>query len=34
MVANARHNRATPLFWLNIVWSLVAIMGLLQVDKP
>jgi hypothetical protein len=34
LVANARHNRARPLFWLNIVWSLVAIMGLLQVGKP
>lgn len=34
LVANARHNRVRPLFWLNIVWSLVAIMGLLQVYKP
>lgn len=30
MVVNARHNKAKPLFWLNIVWSLIAIMGLLQ----
>ena len=30
MVANAKHNRAKPLFWLNIVWSLIAIVGLLQ----
>jgi hypothetical protein len=33
MVVNARHNRARPLFWLNIVWSLIAIMGLLQLVK-
>ena len=33
MVANARHNRAKPLFWLNIVWALVAIIGLLQLGK-
>jgi hypothetical protein len=30
MVANAKHNRAKPLFWLNVVWSLIAIIGLLQ----
>jgi hypothetical protein len=30
MIANAKHNKAKPLFWLNIVWSLVAIVGLLQ----
>jgi hypothetical protein len=30
MVVNARHNRAKPLFWLNIVWALVAIIGLVQ----
>lgn len=32
MVANARHNHAKPLFWLNVVWSLVAVIGLLQVN--
>jgi hypothetical protein len=30
MVANAKCNKAKPLFWLNIVWALVAIMGLFQ----
>ncbi len=30
MVVNAKHKGARPLFWLNIVWSLVAIIGLLQ----
>jgi hypothetical protein len=30
MVVNARHKGARPLLWLNIVWSLVAIVGLLQ----
>lgn len=30
MVANARHNKATPLLWLNVVWALVAVLGLLQ----
>lgn len=34
MVVNARHNRAKPLLWLNIIWSLVAVAGLLQLDKP
>jgi hypothetical protein len=34
MVANAKHKGAKPLFWLNIVWSLVAIVGLLQLGKP
>lgn len=33
MIANAKHNKAKPLFWLNIVWALVAIMGLLQLVK-
>jgi hypothetical protein len=30
MVLNARHKGATPLLWLNIVWALVAIIGLTQ----
>ena len=30
MVANAKHKKATPLVWLNVVWSLVATIGLLQ----
>ena len=30
MVVNAQHIGAKPLLWLNIVWSLVAITGLLQ----
>ncbi len=30
MVINARHNKTNPLFWLNIVWSLIALLGLLQ----
>jgi hypothetical protein len=30
MVINARQSEAKPLFWLNIVWALVAIMGLFQ----
>ena len=34
LVVNARHSGARPLFWLNVVWSLVAIMGLLQLTKP
>jgi hypothetical protein len=33
LVANAKHNRARPLFWLNIVWCGVAIVGLLQLGK-
>jgi hypothetical protein len=33
MVVNARHNEAKPLFWLNVVWALVAILGLLQLGK-
>jgi hypothetical protein len=32
MVANAKHNGAKPLFWLNVVWALVAIMGLFQLS--
>jgi hypothetical protein len=31
MAANARHNGAKPLYWLNVVWSLVAVVGLLQI---
>jgi hypothetical protein len=34
MVANAKHKGARPLLWLNIVWALVAIVGLLKFDKP
>lgn len=30
MVVNAKYKGARPLFWLNIVWALVAIIGLLQ----
>jgi hypothetical protein len=30
MVVNARHKQAKPLFWLNVVWSLVAVIGLIQ----
>jgi hypothetical protein len=30
MVINAGHKEAKPLFWLNVVWSLVAILGLMQ----
>jgi len=33
MVVNAKHKGARPLFWLNIVWALVAIVGLVQLDK-
>lgn len=33
MAINARYNRAKPLFWLNIVWSTIAIFGLLQINK-
>jgi hypothetical protein len=32
MVVNAKHKGARPLFWLNIVWALVAIMGLVQLS--
>ncbi|MGZ8191277.1 MAG: CBU_0592 family membrane protein [Methylococcaceae bacterium] len=31
MVVNAWHKSARPLLWLNIVWSLVAIIGLIQI---
>jgi hypothetical protein len=31
MVANAGHNKARPLFWLNVVWSLIAVIGLIRV---
>lgn len=30
MVANARHKKSLPLFWLNLVWSLIAIIGLIK----
>lgn len=30
MVINAKHKGARPLLWLNIVWALVAIVGLAQ----
>ena len=30
MVVNAKHKKARPLFWLNVVWALVAILGLMQ----
>ncbi len=30
MVVNARHKDAKPLFWLNVVWSLIAVIGLVQ----
>ncbi|MFZ2169387.1 MAG: hypothetical protein WAW61_07100 [Methylococcaceae bacterium] len=30
MAVNARHKKAKPLFWLNVVWSLVAAIGLIQ----
>jgi hypothetical protein len=32
MTVNARHKDARPLFWLNVVWSLVAIIGLMQIN--
>jgi hypothetical protein len=31
MVVNARHKEAKPLFWLNVVWSLVAVIGLMKI---
>jgi hypothetical protein len=34
MAINAKHNEAKPLFWLNIVWSLIALIGLLRLYKP
>ena len=30
MAINAKHNEAKPLFWLNVVWSLVAVIGLIH----
>ena len=33
MVANAKHKGARPLFWLNVVWALVAIVGLMQLIR-
>jgi hypothetical protein len=33
MVVNAKHKGARPLLWLNIVWALVAIVGLLQLGR-
>ncbi len=32
MAVNARHKEAKPLFWLNVVWSLIAIIGLIQIN--
>jgi hypothetical protein len=32
MVVNAKHKQAKPLFWLNVVWSLVAVIGLIQIN--
>ena len=32
MAVNARHKEAKPLFWLNVVWSLVAVIGLMQIN--
>jgi hypothetical protein len=32
MAANAKHNKAKPLFWLNLVWSLIAVIGLIQIN--
>jgi hypothetical protein len=34
MAINAKHNKAKPLLWLNMVWFLIALMGLLQLYKP
>jgi hypothetical protein len=31
MVVNAGHKKAQSLFWLNVVWALVAIIGLMQI---
>jgi thiol:disulfide interchange protein len=33
MIVNAKHKGARPLLWLNIVWALVAIVGLLQLGR-
>jgi len=30
MVVNAKHIGAKPIFWLNVVWSLIAIFGLVR----
>jgi hypothetical protein len=30
MVTNAKHKDAKPLFWLNVVWSVIAIVGLIS----
>jgi hypothetical protein len=32
MVANAMYKQARPIFWLNVVWSLIALIGLLKLD--
>jgi hypothetical protein len=32
MMVNAKHKEAQPLFWLNVVWSLVAVIGLMQIN--
>jgi thiol:disulfide interchange protein len=31
MAANASHNKAKPLFWLNIAWSFIAAVGLIRI---
>ena len=31
MAVNAKHNKARPLFWLNVVWSLIAVIGLIRI---
>jgi hypothetical protein len=31
MAVNAKHNQAKPLFWLNVVWSVIAVIGLIQI---
>lgn len=28
MIVNAKHKKAQPLFWLNVVWFLIAVTGL------
>jgi len=30
LLVNAKHKEAKPLFWLNVVWSLVAVIGLIK----
>ena len=32
MATNARHNKAKPLFWLNVVWALIAVIGLTRIE--